>query len=269
VTWTRIQETFAARRAEGRKVLIAYLTVGYPNLESSLACALAALDAGADVLELGVPFSDPSADGPVIAKASYEAIAQGGSLRSALGVLREIRKERAEPVILFSYYNPVLAFGEGALPEALVQAGGDGLLVVDLPPEEGALLRTSMRAESLAVIPLLAPTSGPEREKVAVAQAHGFIYYVSVAGVTGSGVAPLAAAGEHARKLEEQYKLPVVVGFGVGTPEQARLASAGGASGVVVGTAIIRAIGSSPRGQEAEAVRALISSLRAALDAPR
>jgi len=268
MTLSRIQETFRARRAEGRKVLIAYLTVGFPNVETSLACALAALEAGADVLELGVPFSDPSADGPVIAKASFDAISQGGSLRAALGVLREIRKQRAEPVILFSYYNPILAFGELELPKALVEAGGDGLLAVDLPPEEGAVLRSAMKAASLAVVPLLAPTSGPAREKVAVSQAEGFIYYVSVAGVTGSGVAPLAEAGEHARRLEEQYKLPVVVGFGVGTPEQARLAAQGGASGVVVGTAIVRAIGASPTGQEAASVRALVSSLRAALDAP-
>lgn len=263
----RLKETFAARRAARKKVLVAYITVGYPNLETSLECALAALEAGADVLELGVPFSDPTADGPVIAKASFDAIGQGGSLRAALELLTRIRAKRSEPVILFTYYNPVLSFGEDALPRALAAAGGDGLLIVDLPPDEGAGLRANMKAEGLAMVPLIAPTSGAEREQRALRHAQGFVYYVSVAGVTGSGAAPLAAAGEHAAQLEQRYDLPVVVGFGVGTPEQARLAAGGGASGVVVGTAIIRAITGAPRA-EAEAVRTLVRGLRAGLDAP-
>jgi tryptophan synthase alpha chain len=266
VTAAHIQQTFAARHAEGKKVLIAYLTVGYPNLETSFACAKAALDAGADVLELGVPFSDPTADGPVIAKASFDAISQGGSLRAALSMLTRLRAEHKQPVILFTYYNPVMRFGEAELPGALKAAGGDGLLIVDLPPEEGELLRSKMRAESLAVIPLVAPTSGAERETRVLHGAQGFVYYVSVAGVTGSGVAPLAEAGVHARQLEAAHNLPVVVGFGVGTPEQARIAVAGGASGVVVGTAIIRAISGAP-GHEVDAVSALVTSLRQGLDA--
>jgi tryptophan synthase alpha chain len=265
VTAAHIRQTFAERKAQGKKVLIAYLTVGYPNLETSLSCALAALDAGADILELGVPFSDPTADGPVIAKASFEAIAQGGSLRAALTMLARLREVRKNPVILFTYYNPVLSFGETELPSALRQAGGDGVLIVDLPPEEGEALRKAMRAESLAVIPLVAPTSGAERERRALEGADGFVYYVSVAGVTGSGEAPLEEAGQHARLLEDAHQLPVVVGFGVGTPAQAKLAAQGGASGVVVGTAIIRAISEAP-GQEAARVRELVSSIRRGLD---
>lgn len=267
MTLAHVEATFAARKAAGKTVLVAFVTVGYPTVDESYEAALGALESGADVLELGVPFSDPTADGPVISRASYRAIQAGGSLRAALEVARRLRLARKEPIILFSYYNPILAFGEERLPSALAEAGIDGILVVDLPPEEGQALRAGISAAGLGFVPLLAPTSGAEREARILAGASGFVYYVSVTGVTGSGVAPLEEAGRHAAELEKHSGLPVVVGFGIDSPEKARLARAGGAAGVVVGTAIIRALGDAPAGQCGVAVRRLVSSLRVGLDA--
>ena len=241
MTAARIEQCFAACRAQGRPALIIYLTVGDPSVDDSLACALAALAAGADILELGVPFSDPSADGPVIAAASQRAIRSGGSLRKALEVAGRIREESAAPLVLFSYVNPLIAFGEEQLPKALAAVGVDAVLVVDLPPEEGAELRAGLARESIAVIPLIAPTTDPEREAHVLGGAQGFVYYVSVAGVTGAGVgaeADISAGVERAKRIS---KLPVAVGFGVRTPEQAA-AFARISDGVVVGSALVEEV---------------------------
>ncbi len=261
----RIEERF---RTSGKKsVLVVYLTVGDPSLDDTLACALAALEAGADVLELGVPFSDPPADGPVIAAASYRAIHRGGSLRAALGIAEQIRKTRSEPLILFTYYNPIVAFGEAKVVDAADRAGVDGFLVVDLPPEEGALLRSAAAEKKLAMIPLIAPTTGREREPRVLAGASGFAYYVSVTGVTGAN-APLAQAARDAAGLRERAGLPVVVGFGIRTPEDARTVTQAGVDGVVVGTAVVRAMAdaTTPDARRA-AVASLVGRLRAGLDA--
>ncbi len=263
----RIDRCFAGARARGRSVLVVYLCVGDPDVATSLACARAALASGADVLELGVPFSDPTADGPVIAAASQRAIRSGGSLRAALSVARTLREGTDAPLVLFSYYNPLLAFGEERLPQAAVDAGVDGLLIVDLPPEEGAPLRDAAARAGLAVIPLLAPTSGPEREALALARASGFVYYVSLTGVTGAAAAPLADAGRAAAAIRARSRLPVVVGFGIDSAEKARAAAEQGPDGVVVGTAVVRAIAAA--GDRAACVRAvgeLVSELRAGLD---
>ena len=261
----RLEQRFSA---SGKKsVLVVYLTVGDPSVEDTFECALAALEAGADVLELGVPFSDPTADGPVIAAASYRAIHQGGSLRAALAVAEQIRKTRAEPLILFTYYNPIVAYGEEALVEASDRAGIDGFLVVDLPPEEGATLRAAARQQGLAMIPLVAPTTDREREPRVLSGASGFIYYVSVTGVTGAK-APLAEAGRDAAALRERARLPVVVGFGVRTPEDARTVTKAGVDGVVVGTEVVRVLGEAKtREARRSAVSELVGRLRAGLDA--
>ena len=267
MTATRITQCLAARKAEGRTALVVYLTIGEPNVEESIACAKAALRAGADMLELGVPFSDPTADGPVISQASYRAIHHGGSLKAALRVAREVRAESQAPLVLFTYYNPVVAFGDDRLPRAATEAGVDGLLVVDLPPEEGATLREQAAREELAFIPLVAPTTDRERELKVVARASGFVYYVSVTGVTGTGAAPLVEAGREAAALSQRVKLPVVVGFGIRSPENARAVAAQGADGVVVGTEVVRvmAAAESPAARVA-AVETLVKSLRAGLD---
>jgi tryptophan synthase alpha chain len=268
MTQERIDRCFRELAARRRTALVAYLTVGDPSVSDTLSCALAAIDAGADLLEIGVPFSDPTADGPVIAAASYRAIHNGGSLRAALEVARSIRQTRDVPLVLFTYYNPIVAFGEQKLPSAARAAGCDGLLVVDLPPEEGAELRASAKQEELAVIPLVAPTTGPDREALLFAGAQGFVYYVSLTGVTGSGAAPLADAGRHAAGLRERARLPVVVGFGIDTPDKARRVAAEGVDGVAVGTAIVKTIaGQSTTEGRVRAVHDLVASLRRGLDA--
>lgn len=267
MTSNRIDATFSELAARQRTALIAYLTVGYPSVEESFECALEALEAGADLLELGVPFSDPTADGPVISAAMYDAIRAGGSLRAALDVARRLRERSDKPLVLFSYYNPLIAFGEEALAAAAAAAGVDGLLVVDLPPEEGSVLRRAAAREQLAFVPLVAPTSGPEREERILREARGFVYYVSVTGVTGSGTAPLEEAGREARALQERSGLPVAVGFGIDGPEKARIVAQQGARGVVVGTAIVRAIGAETQADgRRRAVRELVQQLRVGLD---
>ncbi len=268
MTVERLSERFSKLASEGRTALGVYLTIGDPSVDDSLACARAALAAGADVLELGVPFSDPTADGPVIAAASYRAIKTGGSLKAALSVAERLRAESEAPLVLFTYVNPLLAFGETTLPAAAARAGIDALLVVDLPPEEGAALRDAAERESLAMIPLVAPTTGREREPALLKRARGFIYYVSVTGVTGSREAPLAEAAREAAALRDRAGLPVVVGFGIRSPEQAAGVAAAGVDGIVVGTEVVRAIaGGKTSDARVAAVSALVGSLRRALDA--
>jgi tryptophan synthase alpha chain len=266
MTVARIQQCFERARAENRAVLVSFQIVGDPNVEDSLACALAALEAGSDLLELAVPFSDPTADGPVIARASYHAIKHGGSLRAALGVAEALRARVAAPIVLFTYYNPVLAYGEQELIREATRVGIDGLLIVDLPPEEGKTLRDAADAAELAVIPLLAPTSGPEREASALARAKGFVYYVSLTGVTGAAEAPLEEAGQRAAGLSARSGLPVVVGFGIDSAEKAKSVVAQGVDGVVVGTAIVKAIaGADNTAGRVKAVRELIANLKRGL----
>lgn len=269
MTIERIERTFQNLAASKKTALVIYLCIGDPSVEDSEACAHAAIEAGADILELGVPFSDPTADGHVIAAASYRAIQKGGgSLRAALRVTRSVRERHETPVVLFTYYNPVLAFGEERLPGALVEAGGDALLVVDLPPEEGQTLRQKVKGAGLAFIPLLAPTSDETREKEAFATASGFVYYVSITGVTGATTVSMDEATKRANALRERAKLPVVVGFGIDSGEKARVAHAAFVSGIVVGTAIVKVIAAA-KSTEARvaAVKALVGELRAALDA--
>ena len=263
----RIERCFAALKGK-RPALVAYLCVGDPNVEESLAAARAALEGGADILELGVPFSDPTADGPVIAAASYRAIRHGGSLRAALEVARQLRADGTEaPFILFSYYNPLFTYGESELPEAAVKAGVDGMLVVDLPPEEGETIRAAADEAGLAVIPLIAPTSGADRERAALKRAKGFVYYVSVTGVTGSGEAPLAVAGQAAASLAKRAGLPVAVGFGIDSPEKVRLVADQGVDAVVVGTALVRKIAdATTHEQRVSDVKEFVGALRAAIE---
>jgi tryptophan synthase alpha chain len=272
---SRIDRAFAAQRVRKGRVLVVYLCVGDPSLRGSLKCARAALEAGADVLELGVPFSDPTADGPAIARASERAIAAGSSLARTLETAAEIRKESDAPLVVFGYYNPILIHGEERTVREAKAADIDAFLVVDLPPEEGKVLRDAADAAGIAIIPLLTPTSGAARIKAATARAKGFLYYVSVTGVTGkAGDEALTEAAQKAYSLRETSKLPVVVGFGIDGPAKARIATglgangaSRGADGIVVGTAVVKAI-ESGRDDESRAreVSRLVGSLRAALD---
>jgi tryptophan synthase alpha chain len=247
-----------------------YLCVGDPSQDESLDLARACIAAGADLLELGVPFSDPTADGPAIARASQRAIAKGGGFDATLAVARKVRTASDVPIVLFGYYNPLFVRGEARAVEEAAAAGVDALLVVDLPLEEGATLRRAAATRGLRVVPLLAPTS--PRERVALVQAAareeplGFLYYVSVTGVTGSGAVDARGAAAQAAALKQTLGLPVVVGFGIDSPDKAR-AAADGADGVVVGTAIVRILEAE---DEATARRAkvarFVGELRARLD---
>ena len=270
MTIARLEQRFGALRAEGRTALVIYLTLGDPSVEDSVACALAAARAGADVIEIGVPFSDPTADGPVIAAAAYRAIKNGSSFRACLAAVEAIRRETQVPIIFMTYYNPIVAFGDERAVEEAARVGADGFLVVDMPPEEGAALRARAQKESLAMIPLVAPTTGLDREPALLQSASGFVYYVSVTGITGTSAAPLGEAAERAASLRKRANLPVVIGFGIRTPADAERAAASGADGVVVGTEVVRTIASASSTEaRVAAVEALVSSLRAGLDAKK
>jgi tryptophan synthase alpha chain len=253
------------------KALVAYLCVGDPSVEESVELARACVRAGADVLELGVPFSDPTADGPAIARASQRSIAKGGGLDATLRAVRAVRA--AEPgvgIVVFGYYNPIFVRGEERVAAEAAEAGADALLVVDLPIEETAALRHAARARGVGVVPLLAPTSSAERvAAVKAAAAEGgvpFVYYVSVTGVTGTGALDAREATDRAAELRTELRLPVVVGFGIDSREKAR-AAASRADGAVVGTAIVRAVedGKTPADRRA-AVERLVRELRAGVD---
>lgn len=268
MTVERIEHTFARLAGEKRTALVVYLCVGDPSVEDSKACALAAVEAGADILEIGVPFSDPTADGPVIAAAAFRAIQNGGSLAAALEVARAVRARSDAPVVLFTYYNPVMAFGEQRLAGVARDSGVDALLVVDLPPEEGEDLRRAARESGIGFIPLLAPTSDRAREDAAFATASGFVYYVSLTGVTGSAHVSMDDASLRANELRTRARLPVVVGFGIDSGEKARAAHTHGVSGIAVGTAVVKAIaGGKSREERVAAVKKLVAELREGLDA--
>ncbi len=268
---SRLPAAFAGLRASGKKALVTYLCIGDPDIDASYTHAMACVAGGADVLELGCPFSDPSADGPAIARASTRALARGGGLSATLEVAARIRRASEVPLVLFGYYNPLFVRGEGVAVDQAAAAGIDALLVVDLPLDEGALLRARAHARGVGLVPLHAPTSTGARARAIrdLEPSPPFVYYVSVAGVTGSSVAPLAEASARAGALRELTRHPVVVGFGVHDPESARIA-ASHADGVVVGTALVRTIEDAvalglSREAQGERLRALVARLAAAV----
>lgn len=240
----RLQKTFDDAAAQKRPVLVAYVCVGDPTVEASVKIALACAAAGADVLELGVPFSDPTADGPAIARASQRAITAGGGLEATLQAAKEIRAASPVPIVLFGYYNPLLVRGEAKSVDDAAAAGVDALLVVDLPLDEGKELRDRAATHDLPIIPLVTPATRPDRlEKIRALDREktGFVYYVSVTGVTGVANANLEKAAVAAASVRDAVKSPVVIGFGVDSAEKAKAAAAG-ADGVVIGTAIVRRV---------------------------
>jgi len=261
----RMDKKFSELKKKGSKALVAYLTAGYPNLEATRDLVLALDGAGVDVLELGIPFSDPTADGPAIQKASQEALRGGTTLSRVLRLLGDLRTSTEIPTILFSYYNPIFVFGNQRFAREAAAAGADGVLVVDLPLEEAAELKNFTDEFGLALIPLVAPTTGVERMEKISREASGFIYYVSLTGVTGTGSPVLAELRENVGRIKSKTEIPVVAGFGISTLAQAReIASA--ADGVVVGSAFIRLIAEKGNGRGvAEAVGALAKSLKDAL----
>jgi tryptophan synthase alpha chain len=261
---SRLSAAFARR-----KVLVSYLCVGDPSVEESVELALVCAGAGSDVLELGVPFSDPTADGPTIARASQRAIAAGGGLDATLHVAATVRARAPDVgIVLFGYYNPVFVQGEERTARRAGDAGADALLLVDLPLEESGALARAGRAVGVGLVPLLAPTSLAARVEAvrSAAPRPPFVYYVSTTGVTGSAAVDAGEAGEHASRLRDTLGLPVVVGFGIDGRDRARAAAAG-ADGIVVGTALVRAIETTATAEARRAaVEKLVRSLRAGVD---
>jgi tryptophan synthase alpha chain len=236
----RIRRTFDALRSRGRKALVGFLTAGDPDPARSLADLRAALTAGVDILELGVPFSDPTADGPTIQAAGQRALAAGMTVAKALGLARAVRAGFQAPIVLFGYVNPFLHYGYARLCADAAAAGVDALLVVDLPFEESGELRGHADQAGLDLIPLIAPTTPPERARTVLAGASGFVYYVMVKGVTGARQSVPDDVAGHIARLRACTPLPIAAGFGVSSPEQAK-AVAAVADAVVVGRALVAA----------------------------
>ncbi|HVI26801.1 MAG TPA: tryptophan synthase subunit alpha [Xanthomonadaceae bacterium] len=264
---SRIDARFAALRTARRKALIPFVTAGDPALEATVPVMHALVDAGADVLELGVPFSDPMADGPTIQRSSERALARGAGLSWVLDCVRAFRKRDADtPVVLMGYLNPVEIRGAEAFARDAVAAGVDGVLLVDLPPEEAAPFRAAFDTHGLALILLAAPTTGDVRLARLCEAAQGYLYYVSYAGVTGADHLDAGAAGARLRVIRECSRVPVVAGFGIKDAASAA-AMADGADGVVVGSALVAALADGEPAAAAERARAFLAPLRRALDA--
>ena len=238
---TRIARRFQQLKAGGKKAFIPYITLGDPGLEASLHLVLALERAGADIIELGVPFSDPLADGPVIQRAAERALAGGCNLTKTLAMVRQLRSRTEIPLLLFSYYNPLYAYGFEALSEQARQSGLDGILITDLSVEEAPGPVAVMARSGLDSIFLAAPTSTEERIRKIAALSKGFIYAISRTGVTGVQNSLSSEIGALLERLRRHSSLPVAVGFGISSPEQVREA-ARMTDGVVVGSAIVRCI---------------------------
>jgi tryptophan synthase alpha chain len=260
----RLRGAFDKAAAERRAALVAYLTFGDPDPATSVEVVAAVAAAGADVIELGVPFSDPSADGPSIQRAMERALVAGGSLAGALDAVKTLRGRGVEtPIVLFGYYNPVFVMGPDAFAHRAAAAGIDAVLTVDLPIDELAELAAPLAAQGVGVIPLVAPTSTPDRIARVAAFAPPFVYYISLTGVTGSrAAAPVDPA--RIAMIRESARAPVAVGFGIRTPaDAARFAAV--ADGVVVGTALVdRCAAGEARGAP-ERVATLVRELAGAM----
>ncbi len=266
---TRIDARFAALKQQGRKALVTFVMAGDPDLDTSLQVLKSLPAAGADIIEIGMPFTDPMADGPAIQAAGLRALHTGTTLKKTLGLVRDFREgDDATPIVLMGYYNPIYIYGVDAFLVDAKAAGVDGLIVVDLPPEEDEeLCLPAMKAE-LNFIRLATPTTDEKRLPAVLANTSGFVYYVSITGITGSASADTAAVGAAVARIKRHTELPVCVGFGIRTPEAAG-AIAAQADGAVVGTALIDALkgtlGADNRASEGSV--AAVADLVAALSA--
>ncbi|MGF6147663.1 Tryptophan synthase alpha chain [Kingella potus] len=261
---SRIRAAFS--RLNGGKALIPYITAGDPCPDTTLQLMHALAAAGADIIELGVPFSDPMADGPVIQRAAERALAQGVSLQTVLGIVRRFRESNADtPVVLMGYLNPVHKTGYAAFAQAAAEAGVDGVLTVDSPIETIAPLHAELQQHGIDTIFLVAPTTGEERIAEIAQLAGGFVYYVSLKGVTGSAALDTADVAAKLAVLRRHISLPIGVGFGISDAASAKRV-AETADAVIVGSRIVREIEANP-GREAEAAGALVKELKAAVEA--
>ncbi len=242
---TRIEKRFAALKQEGRAALVTFIMAGDPDTETSLAIARALPKAGADVIEIGMPFTDPMADGPSIQASGVRALKGGARMTRTLAMVRDFRKDDGEtPIVLMGYYNPIYIYGVAKFLADAKAAGVDGLIVVDLPPEEDEELCLPALKAGLNFIRLATPTTDDKRLPVVLTNTSGFVYYVSITGITGAAAPDAAKVSGAVARIKRHTKLPVAVGFGVRTAEQAR-AIAEGADGVVVGSALVDVLGKS------------------------
>ena len=263
----RIDAVFDAAKRSARTVLIPYVTAGDPSLASTQTVVEALVAAGADIVELGVPFSDPMADGPVIQRAAERALAQGVGLRHVLGVVAKFRRGNAKtPIVLMGYANPIEAMGVHAFVDAARDAGVDGVIVVDYPPEEAAEFVALLRARDIAPIFLVAPTTPASRIDAIAKLAAGYVYYVSLKGVTGAGHLDTEHVAHKLEEIRRHVLLPVGVGFGIRDARSAR-AIAAHADAIVIGSRIITEIEQAPPGEAATRAAAFVASIRSALDA--
>lgn len=263
----RIDQTFAALKANKKTALIPFITAGDPALDATLPAMHALAKAGADVIELGVPFSDPMADGPVIQRSSERALAKGMTMRKVLAIVAEFRKTNATtPVVLMGYANPIEAMSREKFVEAAATAGVDGVLVVDYPPEEADDFSAMLQGKGLAPIFLLAPTSTPERIAHVARLARGYVYYVSLRGVTGAGHLDVKEVASKVAAIRAAVPVPVGVGFGIRDGATAR-AVADVADAVVIGSALVQKMFDAPAGEVAAAAGGWLGEIRTALDA--
>jgi len=262
---SRIDQAFSHLRERNEAALIAYIMAGDPSLTETEQLVLALEKAGADIIELGVPFSDPIADGPVIQQAAERALRNGTSLRKILPMIKQIRTKSQIPLVLMAYYNSIHAFGPESFCREAVAAGVDGLIVPDMPADEAGPLKSPAAASGLQLIFLLAPTSTAERRAFVARQSSGFVYYVSLTGITGSKLSNLADVATNVEKIRKVSHTPIAVGFGVATAEDAAKVSAI-ADGVIVGSAIVRQIAAGQQEQRmVTRVADFVHSLKAAM----
>lgn len=265
VVMNRLTRRFAELRAANRSGLVIYTMAGDPDHATALEIMRGLPAAGADVIELGMPFSDPMADGPAIQLAAQRSLAAGGSLARTLDTLREFRREdRETPVVLMGYYNPIHSLGPDRFAAQASAAGADGVIVVDLPPEEAPELTVHLAEHGIHLIFLTAPTTDEARLPAVLAQAGGFLYYVSITGVTGTASADVGAVAQAVERLRAKTDLPIAIGFGINTPDQAAaMARVGDA--VVVGSAVVKRIAEGDAPQKVlDFVRALAQGVHSA-----
>jgi tryptophan synthase alpha chain len=255
---TRIDDKFAELRAKGKKAFVAYVMAGDPDYETSLEIVKGLPAAGVDIIELGLPFTDPMADGPTIQLAGQRALAAGQNLEKTLQIARELRKtDTTTPIVMMGYYNPIYSRGVDRFLADAKEAGIDGLIVVDLPPEEDSELCLPAQAAGLNFIRLATPTTDDKRLPKVLTNTSGFVYYVSITGITGAASAEATNVGPEVARIKSQTDLPVIVGFGIKTPDAAeRIAQV--ADGAVVGSAIVERIG---RGETPAQVLAYVREL--------
>lgn len=258
-----ITQTFAALRQQGRAALMPYFTLGYPTPQDALEVVEAIARSGADLIELGVPFSDPLADGPTIQHSTQVALEQGMSVARCLEAVTQVRARGvSQPLLLMGYINPILAYGIERYCTGTAAAGADGLIVPDLPLEESAALEAACRSSGLALVYLVSPASPPERIAALAVRATGFLYLVSLTGVTGARSQLTAGLAEFVARVREAAHTPLAVGFGISTPEQAH-AVARLADGVIIGSALINAVANSD--EPARAAAEFVAQIRAGL----